>query len=266
MTLLRARDCENPIVDWPRRLVAGAVFVIGTVVVTAAAIAIAPGGEDTPTIAIDDLGPAPTTTLPVPPTPVALAPGPHAPILSRIDTTDPVVFLTIDDGLVQDPAVVEYLRKTKIPVTIFPTPPFVNENPAYFEAIHALGASVQDHTVNHKNLTTLSPGEQQREICNVIPAFAARFGQSPWMLRPPGGAVNSSVQYAARSCGLRVIVLWRATMNDGRLETQGGTLRAGDIVLLHFRNDLRHNLEVVVAEAKAQGLRPARLEDYLTPG
>jgi peptidoglycan/xylan/chitin deacetylase (PgdA/CDA1 family) len=274
-----------------------ALFVVGTVLATGLAVLVAPGGADNPEIAVDDLGDATTstaptssaptssvpattgpattgpattgpatTTSPIRPVPVLLAPGPHAPILSRIDTTDPVVFLTIDDGLVQDPAVVEWLRTEQVPVTIFPTPPYVNQNPAFFESIHALGASVQDHTVNHKNLTTLPATEQAREICDVLPQFQARFGERPWMMRPPGGAVNSSVQYAARTCGLRAIVLWRATMNDGRLDTQGGELQRGDIVLLHFRDDLLHNLEVGTAAAEAKGLRPARLEEYLTPG
>jgi peptidoglycan/xylan/chitin deacetylase (PgdA/CDA1 family) len=249
------------------RLVAGAVFVASAAGLTAAAIAVAPGPEERPRVAIGGLGTTSTTTTPLPPaTPVPLAPGPLAPILSRIDTTNPVVFLTIDDGLIQDERVVRWLEQHEVPVTLFPTVPFVDENPAYFEAIHALGASVQDHTVNHKNLTNLNATEQHREICNVLPEFAARFGQTPWMLRPPGGAVNSSVQYAARTCGIRAIVLWRATMNDGRLDTQGGSLQRGDIVLMHFRHDLLDNLKVVLAAAEAQGLRPARLEDYLTPG
>ncbi len=269
MTLVRRVGCETPCVDRRSRLVAGSVFVACAVVATAAAVAIAPGGTGSTHIAVGGLGadPTTTTTTPLPPpTPVLLAPGPHAPILSRIDTTDPVVFLTIDDGLIQDQRVVRWLEKHDVPVTLFPTVPFVDQNPSYFESIHALGASVQDHTINHKNLTTLSATEQQREICNVLPVFAARFGQTPWMLRPPGGAVNSSVQYAARTCGIRAIVLWRATVNDGRLDTQGGPLQRGDIVLMHFRDDLVQNLEVVLAAAKAQVLRTARLEDYLTPG
>ncbi len=263
------------------RLVAGVVFVAGAVMVTAAAIAVAPGGAGVSPVAVGalDAEPGPdaeaatttttttTTTIPLPPpTPVLLAPGPHAPILSRIDTTDPVIFLTIDDGLITGDHVVEYIDKHDIPVTIFPTPPFVDEDPTYFEAIHALGASVQNHTVNHKNLTKISPSEQQQEICNVLPRFADRFGETPWMLRPPYGAVNSSVQYAARTCGIRAIVLWRATVNDGRIDTQGGPLQRGDIVLMHFRDDLVHNRTVVLEAAEAQGLRPARLEDYLTPG
>ncbi len=55
-------------------------------------------------------------------------------------------------------------------------------------------------------------------------------------------------------------------MNDGVLRTQGGPLRAGDIILMHFRSDLRMNLEVALDAAQAAGLHPAALEQYLTPG
>src|SRR5262249_51237557 len=102
-----------------------------------------------------------TTTAPPTPTPVAVASGLAAPIYARIPTSDPVVFFTIDDGIVQDPAVVDYLRDQHLPVTIFPVPNFVHQNPAYFQAIHALGASVQDHTLTHPDLRRLSPAAQQ---------------------------------------------------------------------------------------------------------
>ena len=55
-------------------------------------------------------------------------------------------------------------------------------------------------------------------------------------------------------------------MNDGVLRTQGGPLQAGDIILMHFRTDLRWNLEVALDAAQAAGLHPAALEQYLTPG
>jgi hypothetical protein len=55
-------------------------------------------------------------------------------------------------------------------------------------------------------------------------------------------------------------------MNDGRLDVQGGgPLQAGDIILMHFRPDLRGNLEVALKAARAAGLQPAALEQYLTP-
>jgi len=207
-----------------------------------------------------------TTSTTLPPTPVPIPGGAVAPVISRVPTPNPVVFFTIDDGMVRDPAVVEYLREQHIPVTMFLLPNFLHEDPAYFESIHALGASVQDHTISHGDLRQLSAAAQQREICGVLGEYSFRFGAQPWLFRPPGGFYNQSVPVVARRCGIRAVVMWRATMNDGRLDVQGGgPLRAGDIILMHFRRDLRQNLEVALNAARAAGLQPAALEQYLTP-
>lgn len=207
-----------------------------------------------------------TTTTTLPPTPVPIPAGAAAPVISRVPTTNPVVFFTIDDGMVRDPAVVDYLRDQHIPVTLFLLPNFLHEDPAYFQAIHALGAPVQDHTISHADLRKLSVPAQQREICGVLDEYAMRFGARPWLFRPPNGFYNQSVPVVARRCGIRAVVMWRATMNDGRLDVQGGgPLQAGDIVLMHFRSDLRQNLEVALNAARAAGLEPAALEQYLTP-
>jgi peptidoglycan/xylan/chitin deacetylase (PgdA/CDA1 family) len=207
-----------------------------------------------------------TTTTPLPPTPVAIQGGAVAPVISRVPTPNPVVFFTIDDGMVRDPAVTDFLREQHIPVTMFVLPNFLHEDPAYFDAIHALGASVQDHTISHGDLRELTSAQQQREICGVLDEYSVRFGARPWLFRPPGGFYNQSVPVIARRCGIRAVVMWRATMNDGRLDVQGGgPLQAGDIILMHFRPDLRQNLDVALSAARAAGLQPAALEQYLTP-
>jgi peptidoglycan/xylan/chitin deacetylase (PgdA/CDA1 family) len=209
----------------------------------------------------------PTTTTPLPePTPVPIQGGSVAPIISRVPTPNPVVFFTIDDGLVRDPAVIDFLRDRRIPVTMFPVPGYVREDPAYFDAIHALGASVQDHTLTHPDLRTLDGTALQKEVCGVLDDYTVRFGARPWLMRPPGGFLSLSVPVVARRCGIRAVVTWRATMNDGRLDVQGGgPLQPGDIILMHFRPDLRQNLEVALDAVRAAGLQPAPLEDYLTP-
>ena len=209
---------------------------------------------------------APITAAPTqPPATVPIGSGSAAPVVSRVETSDRVVFFTIDDGYTRDPGVIEFLRDRNIPVTLFPVPGLVRQDPAYFEAIHALGASVQDHTVNHPTLRGLSYAAQRTEICGPLDDFAARFGRRPWLLRPPGGSYDVNTTLAARSCGIRAVVTWRATMNDGVLRTQGGPLRPGDIILMHFRPDLRTNLEVALAAAAAVGLHPGALEAYIPP-
>jgi peptidoglycan/xylan/chitin deacetylase (PgdA/CDA1 family) len=185
-------------------------------------------------------------------------------VLSRIPTSDPVVFFTIDDGIVQDPAVLDYLRAEHIPVTIFPVPAYVHQNPQYFQALHALGASVQDHTLTHPDLRRLTSAAQQHEVCGPLDDYTNLFGARPWLFRPPYGALPPSLPAIASSCGLRAIVTWQATVNDGVLRTQGGPLQPGDIILMHFRTDLRHNLDVALHAAQTAGLHPAPLEDYLT--
>ena len=133
-------------------------------------------------------------------------------------------------------------------------------------AIHALGVSAEDHTLTHPDLRTLEGTALQKEICGVLDDYTVRFGARPWLMRPPGGFLSSSVPVVARPCGIRAVVTWRATMNDGRLDVQGGgPLQPGDIILMHFRPDLRQNLEVALDAARAAGLQPAPLEEYLTP-
>ena len=116
------------------------------------------------------------------------------------------------------------------------------------------------------DLRTLEGTALQKEVCGVLDDYTVRFGARPWLMRPPRGFLLQAVPIVARRCGIRAVVTWRATMNDGRLDVQGGgPLQHGDIMLMHFRPDLRQNLEVAFDAAQAAGLQAAPLEDYLTP-
>src|SRR5262249_58265844 len=70
-----------------------------------------------------------TTNTPPPPTPVPLQGGAVAPVISRVSTPNPVVFFTIDDGMVRDPAVTDFLRAQHIPATRFLLPNFLHADP-----------------------------------------------------------------------------------------------------------------------------------------
>lgn len=196
---------------------------------------------------------------------VATATGCLPETVSRVPTRDPVVFFTIDDGIVRDPAVLDFLRTNDIPVTLFVNPGQVAQDPDYFQAFHDLGDSMQDHTVNHPSLDRLPVGDQQAEICGPMGDYAGRYGQTPWMLRPPYGNYNLGTRVAAQVCGIRYLVLWRVVVSQGRITTWGGPIEAGDIIIFHFDNQLLSNLKLAWYVAALQGLHPARLEDYLPP-
>ena len=221
--------------------------------------------------------PPTTTTAPVPlrvpglglpqqppPTPVSLPPTSSAPVFSRIPTTNKVIFLGIDDGLVRDPAVADLLEQANIPFTMFLVQGEAEAGADYFRQLQQYGGVVESHTINHPDLTKLSYGNVQTEVCGTLDDYQNLFGRRPTLFRPPYGSYNANVQAVAASCGFKAVVLWKGSTNDGRFDLQDGTqLTPGDIVLMHFRTDLLADLQKVFDVCKQQGFAIASLEDYL---
>jgi peptidoglycan/xylan/chitin deacetylase (PgdA/CDA1 family) len=198
------------------------------------------------------------------PQPVSLPPTSAAPVFSRIPTTNKVIFLGIDDGLVKDPAVADLLKQANIPFSMFLVQGEADAGADYFRQLQSYGGTVESHTINHPDLTTLSYGQVQQEVCGVLDDYQNLFGRRPTLFRSPYGATNGNVQAAAASCGLKAVVLWKGSTNDGRFDLQDGTqLTPGDVVLMHFRTDLLVDLQKVFEVCKEQGFAIARLEDYL---
>jgi len=218
--------------------------------------------------------PAPTTTTqpkpglglltPPAPTPVALPGGNLAPVYSRIPTTNKVIFLGIDDGLVRDPAVTQLLADANVPFTMFLVKEPADDGTDYFRQLQQVGGTVEDHTITHPDLTKLGYAQVRNEVCGTLDDFQNLFGRRPTLFRPPYGSTNQNVQLAVASCGLKAVILWKGSTNDGRFDLQDGTqLTPGDIVLMHFRTDLLQNLERVFQVCREQGFAIARLEDYI---
>jgi peptidoglycan/xylan/chitin deacetylase (PgdA/CDA1 family) len=227
----------------------------------------------------------PTTTQPIPttttvklrvpglglphqpvPTPVALPATNLAPAFSRIPTTNKVIFLGIDDGIVRDPAVRDLLAQANIPFTMFLVQGQAQAGEDYFHQLQQVGGVVESHTINHPDLTKVSATQLQTEICSTLDDYQTRFGRRPTLFRPPYGFYNDNVRAVAASCGYKAVILWKGSTNDGRFDLQEGTqLQPGDIVLMHFRTDLVANLQRVFEVCREQGFAIASLEDYL-PG
>lgn len=225
------------------------------------------------TIAPTTTAPAPTTTeVPLtrlPSSPIApVLPGRNgARVVSRVDTTDPVLFLTIDDGIVRDPRVPDFLAEHDIPVTLFITSGAVHEDPAYFARFLELGGTVNSHTRRHPDMSALDYATQRNEICAGRVSIERALGTAGTFFRPPYGTYDGTTRRAAADCGLNAVVLWRATLWEGNIDiAPPGYLRRGDIVIAHFRTDLYDNLVLITRLADEAGLQFARLEDYLPAG
>ncbi|MEV5438594.1 polysaccharide deacetylase family protein [Streptomyces sp. NPDC052682] len=198
------------------------------------------------------------------------APG-LAPVVDHVPTRDRVVFLTYDDDAERDPGLVELLRSRRLPVTLFLTDRVAG--PAYgrLARLRAVGASIQNHTLDHSTLRGLPYAGQRAEICGQQDKLHARFGLRPRLLRPPHGTYDTTTLRAAADCGISAVVLWRAAVRpDGTLAYTRGEprLRPGDIVAVDPDTGatglpLPDRTRRLLREIQGQGLRVGRLEDHI---
>lgn len=197
--------------------------------------------------------------------PLAAWPEP-APVVSHVDTADPVVFITIDDGWNHDPAAAKLLLDRRVPASLFLLPGAYSYDDAYFHSLLDQGRSrVENHTVDHPDLTTLDAAGQKAQVCGARDAHLAEFGDGPRLLRPPYGAYDETTRTTARACGAKAVVTWTYDMTTwGQWTPPAPALKPGDIVLLHFNETVEQDLRRVLDLAEAAGLKPAPLRDYVT--
>lgn len=187
-----------------------------------------------------------------------------APVISRLPTNQNVVFLGIDDGANKESFELEMMKQNHVKASLFLSDLFIHNNPTFFQAFTQNGSVIENHSVSHVNLTTLTYEQQKQEICGESDIQYEQFGRRPTLFRPPGGDYNSDTQRAAADCGMKAVVLWAAKANGGSMQYQtGDALRPGDIVLMHFRPEFKNDMNAFLAAEKAANLRTELLEDWL---
>lgn len=168
------------------------------------------------------------------------------------------------------PAFVGLIRERRLPVTLFLTDTVAG--PAYGDLarLRPFGASLQNHTLDHRSLRGLPHAGQRAEICGQQTKLRSRFGVRAHLFRPPHGTYDTTTLRAAADCGITALVLWRATLDaDGALTYTRGDhrLHPGDIVAVDPDHPTAANLaartERLLETIEEQGLRVGNLENYL---
>jgi peptidoglycan/xylan/chitin deacetylase (PgdA/CDA1 family) len=194
----------------------------------------------------------------------ALPAGPIAQVVYRVQTSEPVIFITIDDGVTPDPQALRVMRENHIVASLFLYDNAVWRHYDYFRLWQKIGATVENHTISHAHLPRLPFPSQKQEICGNADRMASAFGSRPTLFRPPYGEFNAATQRAAAECGAKALIWWSATVQDGALHYQGtGHLKPGDIVLLHFTPKLANDLHVLLRAAATKHLQIGKLEEWL---
>ncbi|MER5599510.1 polysaccharide deacetylase family protein [Streptomyces sp. NPDC002265] len=190
-------------------------------------------------------------------------------VVDRVRTHDRVVFLTYDDGAERDPRFVDMVRELRLPVSMFLTDSVAGPGYGHFARLRSVGASLQNHTLDHPSLRGLPYVGQRAEICGQQEKLRTRFGLRPRLLRPPYGTYDHATLRAAARCGISTLVLWRVSMGAAGLTYTRGSHRLlpGDIVAVGPDETpgptLRKRTTHLLRRIQEQGLTVARLEDYV---
>ncbi|MEU8302047.1 polysaccharide deacetylase family protein [Actinomadura sp. NPDC048955] len=196
------------------------------------------------------------------------------PVIKQIQTQERVVFLTIDDGYTYDSEFVNLVRKEKVPILTFLTSTYIKGQGQYFWAMRNAGSPMENHTVDHPNMATLSAAAQKKQICDSSEAIQKQYGHRPQIFRPPFGSYNQTTLQVAKECGIKSVLLWSAEFYNG---TSGpgvgynGFARAdgakgfkpGDIILMHYRKGLAQEFQMILGWIRQAGFRPAAVQNYL---
>ena len=185
----------------------------------------------------------------------------RAKVVYRVPTRDNVVFITIDDGFTTTPGLAAVIERNKVPITTFAMPRLVKRQKKWYLARKNM--TFENHTVNHRSLTFLSLRSQKREICRANDQLEKTTGERPVFFRPPGGNFTNVTRRAVVECGMKYLVMWNVIAEKNVLRMPAGRLNRGDIILMHYLPSTASTLELLLAQIKKNGLRPALLRDYL---
>ena len=178
----------------------------------------------------------------------------HGQVLTRFETQERAVWLTIDDGPDNNTAdILDLLAKHDAKATFFGIGRKIEANPSLSTRIVAEGHTLENHTYSHPaGVWWVMPRPfVRREIAGGYNTILSAAGQPPRYFRSPVGMNNLSVHPIASELGLKVTG-WSAEGCDGcpAAPTAIATriMRAvfpGAIILMHENGGSRHPVVTV---------------------
>ena len=225
-----------------------------------------PTGPPPPTPNSPLSGHLPSFPPPPAPQPITVPVGAAATIYKRLPISQPVAFLTIDDGWTQLPNDEELMGDAHIPFTMFLIAPVAARNPGFFQRLETAGGVVEDHTLTHPDLKGKPYGFQRHEICDARTSLEHTFGTTMRLFRPPFGDYDQTTLKVVHDCGLKAAFYWSETVNNGTVfyQTPEHQIHPGDIILMHFRPAFAKDVLAALTAIHQAGLTPALLENYIS--
>lgn len=193
------------------------------------------------------------------------------PVVTRFDTENDEVWLTIDDGPTADTTVLlDRLDRRGVKATFFITGALARRHPERIREMIARGHSVANHSDTHPAgwFWCLPPARIAAEIDRCGDALAAIGGAEPRWFRAPVGMQNPFVYPHLRRRGMRLIGWTIRGFDATRDNIEAVTARIvpatgrGSIIVMHQgRGWSVRTVERVVDELQRRGFRFVIPED-----
>lgn len=169
----------------------------------------------------------------------AAEPAPEEPYVRTVDPAAPMVALTFDDGpheLYTD-QILDVLEERRAVATFFEVGRSVAQYPQPLVRMDELGCEIGSHSNAHRDLSKMKKRTMLAELDAADQAFISAVGRAPTLVRPPYGAVNSTVKYASG----RTMITWTVDTEDWRSQDAQTVVEYiqslpsldGEIILMH---------------------------------
>ena len=199
-------------------------------------------------------------------------------VVARVDTDQPLVALTFDDGPMPGytEQVLGILAGRGVRATFFVTGREAEEHADELRALIAAGHEIGNHSFSHERMVLVRPAWVEHELARTDAAIRAAGYEAPILFRPPYGKRLVTLPWVLEQQG-RITVMWD-TEPDG--DPNAGAERIaraavdsaepGSIILLHAmyasRDATRDALPHIIDGLHARGFRLVTVSELLDAG
>lgn len=165
-------------------------------------------------------------------------------VIDKVETDKKVVALTFDDGPDPQftPALLDVLKKHDAQATFFVMGKKAESHPQILKRIAAENHEIGNHSYSHPDFNKLKKDAQLEEINKTTAIIKSLTGQSPMLLRPPGGYLSYDLMEMSKKQKL-TIAYW--TYQQDSKDWRNGTkapaiaghiiknIQPGQVIILH---------------------------------
>lgn len=196
-------------------------------------------------------------------------------VVCRVETTQPVVALSFDDGPTPEGVdiVLRELQSRNLHATFFLIGNRVTRWPGQAERLAAAGMELGNHSYSHKRMIGNSEAHYDREIARTEALLRAAGAPPSRLFRPPFGKRMIGLPRSVERAGLR-LVMWDVADDVAHQPTPEAyardimaRARPGSIILIHpmYRTNAveRRALPLVLDGLAARGFRIVTVGELL---